>query len=147
MNLDVVRRMLTHPLSLPGLGDAGAHVGTICDSSFPTFLLSYWGRDHADSGISIERAIQMQAFNTARFLGLHDRGTLAPGQKADVNIIDIDKLRLVHPTMKRDLPAGGQRLMQRAEGYIATLVNGAVVAEHGRLTGQTPGRLVRFGRA
>lgn len=147
MNLDVVRRMLTHPLALPGLGDAGAHVGTICDSSFPTFLLSYWGRDHHESGISIERAIKMQAHNTARFLGLHDRGTIAAGQKADINIIDLDKLHLLHPVMRRDLPAGGQRLMQAAEGYVATLVNGTVVAENGRLTGKTPGKLVRFGRS
>ncbi|MBK9262585.1 MAG: amidohydrolase family protein [Polyangiaceae bacterium] len=146
MNLDVVRRMLMHPLALPGLGDAGAHVGTICDASFPTFLVSHWGRDHADSGISLERAIQMQAFDTARHLGLHDRGAIAPGQKADINIIDLDNLRLLHPAMKRDLPAGGQRLMQHAEGYVATLVSGTVVAEHGRFTGQTPGRLVRFGR-
>lgn len=147
MNLEVVRRMLTHPLALPGLGDAGAHVGTICDASFPTFLLAYWGRDHHDSGISVERAIKMQAHDTARFMGLRDRGAIAAGQKADVNIIDLDKLRLMHPAMKRDLPAGGQRLMQAAEGYIATLVNGTVVAEHGRLTGKTPGGLVRFGRS
>jgi N-acyl-D-aspartate/D-glutamate deacylase len=146
MNLDVVRRMLTHPLALPGLGDAGAHVGTICDASFPTFLLAYWGRDHHASGISIERAIKMQAHDTARVLGLRDRGAIAAGQKADINIIDIDKLRLLHPAMKRDLPAGGQRLMQLAEGYVATLVNGTVVAEHGRLSGKTPGKLVRFGR-
>ena len=82
-----------------------------------------------------------------RSLGLRDRGTIAPGQRADINVIDLDKLRLLHPAMKRDLPAGGQRLMQQAEGYIATLVKGTVVCENGRLTGQTPGRLVRFGRA
>ncbi|HMY15968.1 MAG TPA: amidohydrolase family protein, partial [Polyangium sp.] len=136
MNFDVVRRMLTHPLALPGLGDAGAHVGTVCDSSFPTFLLSYWGRDHADSGITVERAVKMQAHDTARFMGLRDRGTITPGQKADVNIIDLDKLQLLHPKMRRDLPAGGQRLMQAANGYVATLVSGTVVAENGRLTGQ-----------
>lgn len=146
MNFDVVRRMLTHPLALPGLGDAGAHVGTVCDSSFPTFLLSYWGRDHADSGITIERAVKMQAHDTARFIGLRDRGTIAPGQKADLNIIDLDKLRLLHPKMRRDLPAGGQRLMQATDGYVATIVSGTVVAENGRLTGQVPGRLVRMGQ-
>lgn len=146
MNLDVVRRMLTHPLALPGLGDAGAHVGTICDSSFPTFMLSYWGRDHATNGISLERMVKMQAHDTARFIGLKDRGTLQPGQRADINIIELEKLRLLHPHMQRDLPAGGQRLMQKAEGYIATLVNGIVVAQNGVLTGQTPGRLVRMGR-
>lgn len=147
MNLDVVRRMLTHPLALPGLGDAGAHVGTICDSSFPTFLLSYWGRDHATEGISLERMVKMQAHDTARFIGLRDRGTIQLGQRADINIIELEKLRLLHPHMQRDLPAGGQRLMQKAEGYIATLVNGIVVAEKGILTGQTPGRLVRMGRS
>ena len=147
MNLDVVQRMLTHPLALVGLGDAGAHVGTVCDAGYPTFMLAYWGRDHHDRGISVERSVKMLAHDTARFLGLRDRGTLVIGQKADVNVLELDKLRLLHPHMRRDLPAGGQRLMQRAEGYIATLVSGTVVAEEGRLTGQTPGRLVRFGRA
>jgi N-acyl-D-aspartate/D-glutamate deacylase len=147
MNLDVVRRMLSHPLALPGLGDAGAHVGTICDASFPTFLLSHWGRDPADGGLSLEKVVKMQAHDTARFIGLRDRGTIMPGQRADLNILEIDKLRLLHPRMRRDLPAGGQRLMQQAEGYIATLVRGTIVAQNGQLTGQTPGRLVRMGRS
>ena len=146
MNLDVVRRMLLHPLSLPGLGDGGAHVGTICDGSLSTFLLTHWARDRAEGKIPLEHLVKMQSRDTARFLGLEDRGTLAPGQRADINIIDFDNLRLRAPFMQRDLPAGGQRLMQMAEGYLATLVAGEVVVENGRFTGARPGRLVRAGK-
>ncbi|TKC98548.1 N-acyl-D-amino-acid deacylase family protein [Polyangium fumosum] len=146
MNLDVVRRMLLHPLSLPGLGDGGAHVGTICDASFPTFLLTHWGRDRAEGKIPVEHLVKMQTHDTARFLGLDDRGTLKPGQRADINIVDFDNLRLRSPFMQRDLPAGGQRLMQQAEGYVATLVAGEVIVEKGRFTGARPGRLVRMGK-
>ncbi len=145
MNLDVVRRMLLHPLSLPGLGDGGAHVGTICDASFPTFLLTHWARDRAEGKIPLPHLVKMQARDTARFLGLDDRGTLERGKRADINIIDFDNLRLHAPFMQRDLPAGGQRLMQRAEGYMATLVGGEVIAEKGQFTGARPGRLVRLG--
>ena len=146
MNLDVVRRMLLHPLSLPGLGDGGAHVGTICDGSLSTFLLTHWARDRAEGKIPLEHLVKMQSRDTARFLGLEDRGTLAPGQRADINIIDFDNLRLRAPFMQRDLPAGGQRLMQKAEGYLATLVAGEVIVENGRFTGARPGRLVRAGK-
>lgn len=146
MNLDVVRRMLTHPLAMPGLGDGGAHVGTICDASFPTFLLSYWARDRAHGRIELEKLVKMQARDTARFLGLEDRGVIAVGKRADLNVIDFENLRLGHPVMQRDLPAGGQRLMQRADGYLATLVAGEVVLENGKLTGARPGKLVRLGR-
>jgi N-acyl-D-aspartate/D-glutamate deacylase len=146
-NLDVVRRMLLHPLAIPGLGDGGAHVGTVCDASFPTFLLSHWARDRAEGRIPLERLVKMQAHDTARFLGLHDRGVLAPGQRADLNVIDFDGLRLLPPTMQRDLPAGGLRLMQRAEGYVATVVAGEVIVEGGRFTGARPGGLVRVGRS
>ena len=147
MNLDVVHEMLTHPLALPGLSDGGAHVGTICDASFTTFLMTHWARDRDHGRIPLERIIQMQAHDTARFLGLRDRGRLAPGLRADVNIIDFDKLQLLPPTMLDDLPAGGQRLMQRARGYIATLVNGEVIARGGELNEARPGRLVRAGSA
>jgi N-acyl-D-aspartate/D-glutamate deacylase len=145
MNLDAVHEMLTHPLALPGLSDGGAHVGTICDASFTTFLMTHWARDREHGRIPLERVIQMQANDTARFLGLSDRGLLAPGRRADINIIDFDNLELLHPTMLKDLPAGGQRLMQYANGYVATLVNGEAIAKDGRLTG--PGRLVRAGRS
>ncbi len=146
MNLDVVHEMLTHPLALPGLSDGGAHVGTICDASFPTFLLTHWGRDRDHDRIALERLVKMQAFDTARYIGLNDRGAIAVGQRADVNIIDFERLRLRRPEMQRDLPAGGQRLMQRADGYVATLVDGEVVLQNGALTGARPGRLVRSGR-
>ncbi|MGB5416787.1 MAG: amidohydrolase family protein [Polyangiales bacterium] len=145
MNLDAVHEMLTHPLALPGLSDGGAHVGTICDASFTTFLMTHWARDRDHGRIPLERIIQMQAHDTARFLGLRDRGRLAPGLRADINIIDFDSLELLPPTMVADLPAGGQRLMQHAKGYIATLVNGEVITKDGRLTGARPGRLVRAG--
>ncbi len=146
MNLDAVHEMLTHPLALPGLSDGGAHVGTICDASFTTFLMTHWARDRERGRIPLERIIQMQAHDTARFLGLNDRGLLAPGLRADINIIDFDNLELLHPVMLNDLPAGGQRLMQHAKGYVATLVDGEVIAKDGKLTGARPGRLVRAGR-
>jgi N-acyl-D-aspartate/D-glutamate deacylase len=137
--------MLTHPLALPGLSDGGAHVGTVCDASFTTFLMTHWARDREQGRIPLERIIEMQAHDTSRFLGLNDRGLLAPGRRADINIIDFDNLQLLRPTMLKDLPAGGQRLMQYANGYVATLVNGEVIAKDGKLTGARPGRLVRAG--
>jgi N-acyl-D-aspartate/D-glutamate deacylase len=146
MNLDAVHEMLTHPLALPGLSDGGAHVGTICDASFTTFLMTHWARDRDRGRIPLERIIQMQASDTARFLGLGDRGLLKPGLRADINIIDFDNLELLPPTMLKDLPAGGQRLMQYANGYVATLVGGEAIARNGKLTGGRPGRLVRAGR-
>jgi N-acyl-D-aspartate/D-glutamate deacylase len=146
MNLDAVHEMLTHPLALPGLSDGGAHVGTICDASFTTFLMTHWARDRDHGRIPLERIIQMQANDTARFIGLKDRGTLKPGLRADLNIIDFDNLGLLPPNMVQDLPAGGQRLMQHAKGYVATLVNGQVIARDGKLTDARPGRLVRAGR-
>jgi N-acyl-D-aspartate/D-glutamate deacylase len=146
MNLDAVHDMLTHPLALPGLSDGGAHVGTICDASFTTFLMTHWARDRDHGRIPLERIVQMQASDTATFLGLRDRGRLEPGLRADINIIDFDRLELLPPEMVKDLPAGGQRLMQRANGYVATLVNGEVIARDGALTDSRPGRLVRAGR-
>lgn len=143
MNLDVVREMLMHPRALVGLGDAGAHVGTVCDASMPTFLLSHWARDRA-AGLPLARAVQMQAHDTARFIGLSDRGTIEVGMRADLNVIDLSRLALLRPTMQHDLPAGGRRLVQRAEGYLATFVGGVAIAEHGALTGARPGQLVRM---
>jgi N-acyl-D-aspartate/D-glutamate deacylase len=146
MSLDICRKMLTHPLALPGLSDGGAHVGTVCDASFPTFLMTHWARDRAEGRIPLEQVIKMQAADTAQFIGLTDRGVLAPGKRADINVIDFDNLRLLHPEMQRDLPAGGQRLMQRANGYITTLVGGQAITENGGFTGSRPGRLVRSGQ-
>ena len=146
MNLDVVREMLVHPRALVGLGDAGAHVGTVCDASMPVFLLTHWARDRA-RGLPLERAVQMQARDTARFIGLRDRGTLEVGMRADLNVVELPRLALRRPVMQRDLPAGGKRLVQRAEGFLATLVAGIPIAERGELTGARPGTLVRMGGA
>lgn len=147
MSLDALHEMLTHPLALPGLSDGGAHVGTVCDGSFPTFLMTHWARDRTRGArLALETVIKMQAHDTARFVGLTDRGTIAPGQKADLNVIDFERLALQHPVMQQDLPGGGQRLMQRATGYVATLVGGEVVVRDGALTDARPGRLVRSGQ-
>ena len=146
LNLDVVREMLVHPRALMGLGDGGAHVGTVCDASMPTFLLTHWARDRA-AGIPLETVVKMQARDTARFMGLADRGTIEPGMRADLNVVDLARLSLLRPVMQRDLPGGGRRLVQRAEGYLATLVTGEVIAENGTLTGARPGRLVRCRRS
>ena len=146
MNLDAVHDMLTHPLALPGLSDGGAHVGTICDASFPTFFLTHWGRDRSKNRIAIETIVRRQARDTARHLGLDDRGELRPGQRADVNVIDLAQLALHRPELHADLPAGGKRLLQRATGYKATLVSGEVVLRNDVLTGQYPGRIVRTHR-
>ncbi len=154
VSLDVVREMMTHPLALLGLGDGGAHVGTVCDASMPTFLLTHWARDRGRGlagagrlGLPLEQVVRMQCQDTARFIGLTDRGTIAPGMRADLNLVELDKLSLRRPVMQRDLPAGGRRLMQHADGYLATLVGGELIAERGALTGVHPGRLVRAGKA
>jgi N-acyl-D-aspartate/D-glutamate deacylase len=145
MNLDNVHRMITHPLALPGLGDGGAHVGTICDASFPTFLMTHWGRDRARGRLPLEQIVKMQAHDTSRFIGLTDRGTIAPGQRADLNVVDMSRLQLERPRLVGDLPAGGKRLLQGARGYHATFVRGTAIAERGELTGERPGRLARVG--
>ncbi len=142
-NLDNLYTMLSHPLALPGLSDGGAHVGTICDASFPTFMLSHWARDRQGQKFSLEEVVKKQTHDTARYIGLTDRGTLKVGQKADLNIIDFETLQLLPPKLVADLPAGGKRLLQNAKGYVATLVNGEVIAQNGELTGRYPGRLVR----
>lgn len=144
-NLDVVREMLTHPLALPGLSDGGAHVGTICDASFPTFMLSHWTRDRARDRLPLERVVQMMTRDTAHYVGMTDRGVVAPGLVADLNLIDYANLRIDRPRLVADLPAGGQRLLQDAAGYRATIVSGEVVIEDDRLTDRRPGRLVRMG--
>ena len=145
-SLEAAREMMTHPLALPGLSDGGAHVGTICDASFPSFLLSYWVRDRASGRLPLERVVAMLTSDTARYLGLTDRGELAPGLRADINVIAHDELRLHPPRLVQDLPAGGKRLLQAASGYRATLVKGEVIVQNGQLTGRRPGRLVRFGQ-
>ncbi len=142
-SLENVRTMMNHPAALPGLSDGGAHVGTICDASFPTFLLTWWVRDRAEGRIALAEAVHRQTGKTAAFVGLDDRGVIAVGKKADLNVIDLDGLKLLPPKLVADLPAGGQRLMQHAEGYRATVVSGEVITEHGAFTGARPGRVVR----
>jgi N-acyl-D-aspartate/D-glutamate deacylase len=140
--------MLNHPDVVPGLSDGGAHVGMICDGSFPTTLLTHWTRDRTRGPkLSIEQVIKGQCRDTARAVGLNDRGVIAPGYRADVNVIDYDRLALRAPEVAYDLPAGGRRLMQRAEGYVATLVAGEVTYRDGEATGALPGRLLRGAKA
>jgi N-acyl-D-aspartate/D-glutamate deacylase len=144
-SLEVVRRMLEHPRALAGLSDAGAHVGTVCDASFPTFLLSYWSRDRGGDRLTPERSVELLTSRNARYLGLSDRGVIAPGLRADLNLIDPRRLALCRPELRRDLPAGGKRFVQTAEGYLATFVAGRAVQLAGAVTGERPGRLVRLG--
>jgi N-acyl-D-aspartate/D-glutamate deacylase len=142
-NLDIVHEMLNHPRALASLSDAGAHVGTICDASFPTTMLSFWCRDRQREKLEVPQVVQMLSARNADYMGFSDRGRLAIGQRADINLIDFDNLRLPPPEIVRDLPAGGRRLLQGANGYLATMVAGNVVLEDGAITGERPGRLVR----
>lgn len=143
-NFDALREMLVHPSTVLGLADGGAHVGIICDGAMPTFLLTHWVRDR-DRGerIALEKAVHLQTGRTAALFGFSDRGRLEPGLLADVNVIDLEHLRLGEVVMARDLPAGGKRLVQRAAGYVATVKSGLVVREDDQPTGERPGRLVR----
>ena len=146
-NLDAAAEMLAHEFTVPGLGDGGAHVGTICDGSFPTTLLTHWGRDRRrGERFELPWLIQRQCRATAETVGLLDRGLLAPGFKADVNVIDFEALRLHPPRVVADLPAGGKRLMQDADGYLHTFVSGVETYTAGAPTGELPGRLVRGAR-
>lgn len=142
-NLDATGEMLAAPNTLMGLGDGGAHVGLISDGSFPTYLLSHWGRDRTKGRLSVEDLVRRQTSVNARAMGLGDRGTIAPGMKADLNVIDFARLAVRRPEMAYDLPAGGKRLLQRADGYRATLVSGQITYRDGEATGVLPGRLVR----
>jgi N-acyl-D-aspartate/D-glutamate deacylase len=146
-DLNAVREMLTHDYTVPGLSDGGAHVGTICDASFPTTLLTHWARDRTRGDrLDLALIVKGQTADTAAAVGLTDRGTLSPGKRADLNVIDFDRLTLHPPTMAFDLPAGGKRLLQRADGYLHTIVSGTAVYENGEHTGALPGRLVRGAR-
>ena len=142
-NLDVVRDMLLHSAAVPGLSDGGAHLGTICDVSFPTTLLQWWGRDRPTGRIPVETLIAKQCRMTAETVGLNDRGVIAPGYRADLNVIDFDALRLHAPEIVHDLPAGGRRLLQRVDGYRHTLVSGVEIMNNGESTGAVPGCLIR----
>lgn len=143
-NLEVVREMLLDRDTVPGLSDGGAHYGFICDASFPTYLLTHWARDRTrGEKIPLEQLVKWQTQDTAATVGLHDRGLLLPGYKGDVNIIDFENLHLHAPKIVHDLPAGGRRLGQKAEGYRATIVSGVVTYRDGVATGALPGRLIR----
>ncbi|HEX5367076.1 MAG TPA: amidohydrolase family protein [Acidimicrobiales bacterium] len=141
--LDAVGEMLAHPYTVPGLGDGGAHVGTICDGSFPTTLLTLWGRDRDHGRLELPFLVRRHCRDTARSVGLLDRGVLAPGYRADVNVIDLDHLAARRPEIRYDLPAGGRRLLQRADGYLHTFVGGTETYARGEATGALPGHLVR----
>ncbi|MFN8017828.1 MAG: amidohydrolase family protein [Acidimicrobiales bacterium] len=143
---DPTREMLLHPAAVLGLADGGAHVGTICDASMPTWMLTHWVRDRAGERLPLELVVQRQTSGTAALYGLGDRGCLAPGMVADVNVIDLDRLRLHVPEVHADLPAGGRRILQRADGYVATIKTGALTYLDGTATGELPGRLLRGAR-
>ena len=146
-DLSVTREMLLDPATLSGLSDGGAHCGSVVDASMPTYLLTHWARDRTRGPrLPLEMVVKAQTSETADFFGLTDRGRLAPGQRADVNVIDYGGLKLHSPRLVNDLPAGGQRLVQGADGYAATLVAGETIFENGKHTGALPGRLVRAGR-
>jgi N-acyl-D-amino-acid deacylase len=142
-SLDPIHALITDPNSVLGLGDGGAHYGMICDSSYPTFVLQHWTRERQGARLSIEAAIKALTSDPAGTVGLNDRGVLAVGRKADLNVIDYDAVTLEKPHVLYDLPAGGRRITQGARGYEALVVSGQVVSRGGEPTGALPGRLVR----
>lgn len=142
-NLDVVFDMLSHPYTINALSDGGAHVGMICDASAPTFMLTYWARDRKGPRLDLGMAVRRQTRDTAWALGLLDRGVIAPGYRADINLIDFERLKLGSPVMVHDLPGGARRLNQEVSGYVATYVAGEAIFRNGLPTGALPGTLVR----
>jgi N-acyl-D-aspartate/D-glutamate deacylase len=141
---EAIREMMTHPAAVLGLSDGGAHCGLICDASFPTHLLTHWVRDRARGPkLDLEQVVHLQTAKTASVYGFADRGTLEPGKRADLNVIDVDGLRLHAPEMVFDLPAGGRRLAQAATGYRTTVVGGQVTYVDGQATGLRPAGLLR----
>ena len=142
-SLDTVSELVRRDDVVLGLGDGGAHYGMICDASFPTYMLTHWVRDRASGRLTVAEAVRELTSAPARVAGLADRGRIALGYKADLNVVDQDTLRLHKPTVRHDLPAGGRRLDQGADGYVATIVSGVVIAENGVPTDARPGKLVR----
>ena len=146
-NHDVIREMMLHPAGISGLSDGGAHCRMICDASYPTYLLEHWARDRKrGEGLPLEFVVKKQTHDTAQLYGLTDRGVLAEGLRADINVIDHAAIKLHHPRSANDLPAGGRRLLQDASGYDATIVSGTVTRRNGKDTGARPGRLLRGAR-
>ena len=142
-SLDAAGEMLTHANAVYGLGDGGAHLGFLCDASLPTFMLQYWGRDRKSGRLPVQQIVRGLTHDTARAIGLDDRGLLRAGYKGDINVIDFDALTLGPPRVSYDLPAGGRRMTQAATGYSATIVNGVTIQRDGVATGALPGRLIR----
>ncbi len=147
-NHDAIREQLTHPRAVMGLSDGGAHCGLICDASMPTTMISHWTRDRSrGEQLPLEWVVRKQTRDTAALFGLNDRGVVAPGKRADLNVIDHGAIRLRTPRLVHDLPARGRRLLQHADGYTATIVAGEQTRTDGVDTGARPGRLVRGRRA
>jgi N-acyl-D-aspartate/D-glutamate deacylase len=147
-NLDAIREMIVHPVTIVGLADAGAHVKLICDGSSPSTQLTHWTRDRTrGETIPLEFMVEQQTRRTARLYGFTDRGTIEVGMRADLNVIDLARLTVRRPVMYADLPAGGQRYLQPVTGYLATVVAGVQTRDHDQDTGTRPGRLVRGNRA
>ena len=142
-NLNFLEALQTSDDCVNSLSDGGAHCGTICDAASPTFMLQHWVRDRAGQRITLENAVKRQCRDTALLYGLDDRGLLAPGMLADVNVIAMDKVKLGKPWLAFDLPAGGKRLLQKADGYVATIKSGQVTFRDGVMQGPVPGRLLR----
>ena len=146
-NLDATREMMLHPRVAMGLSDGGAHCGVICDASMPTFMLTHWTRDRSrGETLPLEWVVKRMTYDTAELYGLGDRGTLEVGKKGDVNVIDYDGLRLEQPQAVHDLPTDAMRLIQKSQGYVATIVSGEVISRHGEETGARPGQLIRGAR-
>jgi len=142
-NLDAVREMLLSPRSVIGLSDAGAHCGAISDASFTTTALAHWTRDRTrGEKLPLEFMVHHITQRTAQHVGWNDRGVVAPGMLADLNVIDMDTLAAAPPRLVNDLPAGGRRLVQDARGYVATVKSGTVTFENGQHTGTLPGRFI-----
>ncbi len=142
-SLDTLGQLIGRDDVVLGLGDGGAHYGMICDASYPTFVLAHWARDRASGRLSVAEAVRQMTSVPARIAGLADRGRIAVGYKADLNVIDHARLTLHRPVITHDLPAGGRRLDQTADGYVATIVSGEMIAENGVPTSARPGRLIR----
>jgi N-acyl-D-aspartate/D-glutamate deacylase len=142
-NFDACYELLHNPNTVVGVADGGAHVAHISDTSFPTFLLSYWGRDRPEGALDVGKMVARLTTSPAEMVGLLDRGVIAPGFKADINVIDFDRLQVDRPYMVHDLPMGSKRLLQKAHGYVATIVAGETVYREGEATGALPGTLVR----
>lgn len=142
-NLDFVETMLRDPNVVVGLGDGGAHYGMICDASYTTFALTHWTRDRSKGRFELEQMVRILSRDPAELVGLKDRGQVAPGYRANLNVIDYDALKVYPPEIVQDLPGGGQRLHQRAAGYVATIVGGAIIAQNGTPTTARPGQLLR----